>query len=114
MLKRTIIAIAVAAAAYVGVVQAQENATLTLRSGEKISAQLVDLGGGGFTVRVNGQERQIPTNDVAVIDFANSTMTNDDWAKVNSGQHVIWMRSGETINGNLYDIGGTSPLRLTL
>ena len=114
MLKRTITAIALAAAAYVGVVQAQENATLTLRSGERISAQLIDLGGGGFTVRVNGQERQIPTNDVAVIDFAGSTMSNDDWAKVNSGQHVIWLRSGETINGNLYDIGGTSPLRLTL
>jgi hypothetical protein len=114
MFKRTITAIALAAAAYVGVAQAQENATLTLRSGERISAQLVDLGGGGFTVRVNGQERQIPTNDVAVIDFTGGTMSNDDWARVTSGQHVIWLRSGETITGNLYDIGGTSPLRLTL
>ena len=114
MFKRTIIALAVAATAYVAVAQAQENATLTLRSGEKISAQLIDLGGVGFTVRVNGQERQIPTNDVAVIDFTGGSMTNDDWAKVNSGQHVTWLRSGETINGNLYDIAGTSPLRLTL
>ena len=114
MFKRTIIALAVAATAYVGVAQAQENATLTLRSGEKISAQLIDLGGVGFTVRINGQERQIPTNDVAVIDFTGGSMTNDDWAKVNAGQHVTWLRSGETINGNLYDIAGTTPLRLTL
>jgi hypothetical protein len=114
MLKRTIIALAVAAAAYVGVVQAQENATLTLRSGERITAQLLDLGGVGFTIRVNGQERQIPTNDVAVIDFTGGTMSREDWAKVPSGQHVIWLRGGETITGNLYDIGGTTPLRLTL
>ena len=114
MFKRSIIALAVAATAYVGIAQAQENATLTLRSGEKISAQLVDLGGVGFTVRVNGQERQIPTNDVAVIDFTGGSMSNDDWAKVNSGQHVTWLRSGETISGNLYDIAGTTPLRLTL
>ena len=114
MFKRTIIALAVAAAAYGGVLQAQENATLTLKSGERISAQLVDLGGVGFTVRVNGQERQIPTNDVAVIDFTGGTISNEDWAKVGSGQHVTWLRNGEVITGNLYDIGGTSPLRITL
>ena len=114
MFKRTIIALAVAAAAYGGVLQAQENATLTLKSGERISAQLIDLGGVGFTVRVNGQERQIPTNDVAVIDFTGGTISNEDWAKVGSGQHVTWLRNGEVITGNLYDIGGTSPLRITL
>ena len=113
MLKRTIIALAVAVAAYVGVAQAQENATLTLRSGERISAQLIDLGGVGFTIRVNGQERQIPANDVAVIDFTGGTMSADDWSRVSGGQHVVWLRSGETLTGNLYDISGTSPLRLT-
>ena len=114
MFKRTIIALAVAAAASVGVAQAQENATLTLRSGEKISAQLIDLGGAGFTVRINGQERQIPTNDLAVIDFTGGSMSNDDWSKVGEGEQVTWLRNGEMIRGNLYDIGGTSPLRLTL
>ena len=82
MFKRTILALAAAALTFTGVAQAQENATLTLRSGEKISAQLVDLGGGGFAVRVNGAERQIPTNDVAVIDFTGGSMTAADWAKV--------------------------------
>ena len=62
-------ALAVAAIAYVGVAQAQENATITLRSGERISGQLVDLNASGFTVKVNNEDRQVPKNDVAVIDF---------------------------------------------
>lgn len=113
MFKRTIFALAVAAVAYGGALQAQENATLTLRSGERISAQLLDHGGVGFTIRVNGQERIIPQNDVAVIDFTGGTMNASDWAKVTSGQHVIWLRNGDTISGSLYDIGGTTPLNLT-
>ena len=113
MFKRTIFALAVAAVAYGGSLQAQENATLTLRSGERISAQLLDHGGVGFTIRINGQDRIIPQNDVAVIDFTGGTMNAADWAKVTAGQHVIWLRNGETISGSLYDIGGTSPLHLT-
>lgn len=113
MFKRTIFALTVAAVACVGALQAQENATLTLRSGERISAQLVDLGGVGFTIRVNGQDRTIPTNDVAVIDFTGGMMSASDWSKVTGGQHVVWLRNGETISGSLYDIGGTSPLKIT-
>ena len=97
MFKRTIFALAVAAVAYGGSLQAQENATLTLRSGERISAQLLDHGGVGFTIRINGQDRIIPQNDVAVIDFTGGTMNAADWAKVTAGQHVIWLRNGETI-----------------
>lgn len=113
MFKRTISTLAIAAVAYVGVAQAQENATVTLRSGERISGQLIDLNASGFTVKVNNEERQIPKNDVAVIDFAGGNMTNADWAKVQSGQQVVWLKDGSTVTGQLYDIGGTSPLRLT-
>lgn len=114
MFKRTISALAIAAIAYVGVAQAQgENSTLTLRSGERLSGQLIDLNASGFTIRVNNEERQVPRNDVAVIDFTGATMSTADWAKVASGQQVAWLRNGQTINGQLFDIGGTSPLRLT-
>src|SRR5262245_41461628 len=102
MFKRTMFALTVATAAYVGALQAQEAATLTLRSGERISAQLVDMGGAGFTVRVNGQERQIPTNDVALIDFSGGRMSVDDWNRVTGGQHVLWLRNGEAITGTFY------------
>ena len=60
MFKRTILALSVAALAMTGVAQAQENATLTLRSGERISGQLVDMGGSGFAVRVNGAGQKYP------------------------------------------------------
>jgi len=113
MFKRTILALSVAALTFTGVAQAQENATLTLRSGDKVSGQLVDLGGVGFTVRVNGAERQIPTNDVAVIDFAGGSMSDADWAKVNDGTQTVVLRNGSTIDGQLFDIGGTAPLKIS-
>ena len=51
-----------------------------------ISGQLVDLGGVGFTVRVDGQERQIPANDVAVIDFTGGTVERlADWDRLSGG-----------------------------
>jgi len=113
MFKRTFLALAVAALALTGVAQAQENATLTLTSGERVSGQLVDMGGSGFTVRVNGQERMIPTNSVAVIDFSGGSMSDADWASVTGGQQVLWLKNGTTVNGQLYDIGGTTPLKIT-
>lgn len=114
MVKRTILAAATVFALVVST-QAQEGATLVLRSGEKVSGQLVDMGGTGFTVRVNGQERQIPTNDVSVIDFTGSGDVSDaDLNRVRGGTQTVFLRNGQTIDGQLYDIGGTSPLRITL
>jgi hypothetical protein len=61
MLKRTVLSAFCATAMLVtGVAYAQNSATLTLRSGEKVSGDLIDLGGVGYTVRVSGNERQIP------------------------------------------------------
>ena len=114
MFKRTILAAAVACA-LVGSAQAQENATLVLRSGDKISGQLVDMGGVGFTVRVNGQERQIATNDVSVIDFTgNGDVSEADMNRVSGGAQTVWLRNGQAFDGQLYDISGTSPLRITV
>jgi hypothetical protein len=107
-------ALAIAAMASVGVAQAQENVTLILKSGERLSAQLIDHGGVGFTVKVNNEERRIPTNDVAVIDFTGRNLTNDDWNKVTGGTNLAVLRSGETVAGQFYDIGGTTPLRITM
>jgi hypothetical protein len=114
MVKRTVLsAFCVAALLFTGAAYAQDSATLTLRSGEKVSGSLVDLGGVGYTVRVNGTERQIPQNSVAVIDFTGGAMTDADWAKF-TGTPQIVLRNGQTIEGSLYDIGGASPLKLTI
>lgn len=95
-----------------GAAYAQESTTLTLRNGEKVSGQLVDLGGVGYTIRVNGNERQIPQNDVSVIDFTGG-LNDADWTNFNGTSKVV-LRNGQTFDGSLYDIGGTSPLRLTI
>jgi hypothetical protein len=114
MSKRTVLSTICAAALLVtGIAYAQDSATLTLRSGEKVGGQLVDLGGVGYTVRVNGTDRTIAQNDVAVIDFTGGTMGNADWAAF-SGSPVVVLRNGQTISGSLSDIAGTNPLKLTI
>jgi hypothetical protein len=113
-LRGTIAALGIATMAYVGMASAQENVTITLRSGERLTAQLVDMGGSGFALKVNGQDRQVATGDVAVIDFAGGTMNESDWGRLSGGQHVVWLRNGQVLTAELVDVGGTSPLRITV
>jgi hypothetical protein len=111
MRKQSILALLVAVLLPIGAA-AQENATVILKSGEKLNAQLIDLGGVGFTLRVNGQERRVPKSEVAAIDFTGSDMTAADWDKATPGQSTVVLRSGETVNGNLHDISGKAPLKI--
>jgi hypothetical protein len=96
-----------------GAAYAQDRATLILRSGEKVSGWLVDLGGGGYTVQMAGAERQVRPEDVSVIDFSGSDMSDADWAAFKGTPQVV-LRSGERFDGSLYDISGTTPLHLTI
>ena len=88
---------------------AQERATLTLKSGERVSGELVDMGAAGFSVNVNGKARQIATGDVAVITFASAGRTR---APAGRGGHVLVLRNGEALRGELVDVGGTHPLKI--
>jgi hypothetical protein len=112
MKRNMVVALLLAALAAAGPVAAQENATFTLRSGEKLSGQLMDLSGVGYTVRIDGQERRISPADLAVIDFTGGGTSQSDWDRLNSGQFVV-LKDGQVITGQLTDIGGSSPLRLT-
>jgi len=109
MITRTLIALSIAAMSVGG---AQENATFILKSGERLSGQLVDMGGAGFTVQVNGQPRQISTNDMAVIDFTGAGPNQSDWDRLSGGQFAV-LKDGQVVSGQLTDVGGTSPLRLS-
>ena len=95
-------------------ISAQETATLVLRNGERPSGELIDLGGSGFTLRINGQDRNFPASEVAAVEFAGGGLSADAQAKVNAGQPIVVLRSGQVIDGRLSDIGGTRPLRLTV
>ena len=110
---RLCLAAALATLLLSGAAYAQDRATVTLRSGVKVSGQLLDLGGDGYTVLVNGSERQLLEKDVSVIDFSGSDMIEEDWTRF-TGTPLIVLKSGETIDGSLYDISGTTPLHLTI
>lgn len=90
-------------------------ATILLKSGTRVSGDLIDMGASGFTVRVNGQEQQISTNDVAVIDFGGdaSNLPGNELSRA-SGAPFVVMKSGEVVDGRLYDIGGAGPLRISV
>ena len=112
-MKKTILACAVAGMSLTGLAFGQVSATLTTKSGQTMSVQVVDLGGSGFAVKADGQDKQIAANDVAAIDFTGGTVANSDWDKLSSGGQVLMLKSGENLTGQLLDIGGTSPLRMT-
>jgi hypothetical protein len=93
---------------------AQEVATLALRNGERPAGELIDLNAAGFTMRINGQERQFPESEVASVEFDATPPPAAAVAKVQNGQGVVLLKSGSVVDGRLTDIGGTHPLRLTV
>jgi hypothetical protein len=94
---------------------AAQSATVVLRSGERIAGELVDMGASGFSVRVSGNVRRIPTGEVAVIDFGGGTnFPSTETSRLTGGQHLIVLSSGQSVTGRLTDIGGDRPLRITI
>lgn len=94
---------------------AAEKATLVLRSGERISGELVDLGGVGFTFRVKGEERRYRRGEVARIDFGGeSSLSDAQQSQIKSGQHALVLSDGSLVVGRLTDIGGSTPLQITM
>ncbi len=112
MVIRTALALSLYALALTAPASAQENATLVLKSGDKVAGQLIDMGGIGFTVRVNGQERQVPLKDVSTIDFTSGGI-EPDLNGVPEGKHAIVLRNGQIVTGQLFDISGAVPLKIT-
>ncbi len=93
---------------------AQEIATLALRNGQRPSGELIDMNGSEFVLRVDGQTRTFSQNDVAAVEFVIGPLPGDAQARVNAGQALVLLRSGQVVEGRLSDIGGTRPLRLTV
>lgn len=116
MLKKTLSAIGIGlfSLATALPIAAQETATLALRNGERPSGQLIDMGAGGFILRINGQDRQFPTSEVAAVEFVVGPLPSAAQLRVNQGQALVLLRNGQVIEGRLSDVGGTHPLRLTV
>src|SRR5262245_39893071 len=95
-------------------VAAQETATLALKNGQRPSGELVDMGAGGFILRINGQDRQFPTGEVAALEFVVGPLPSAARQEVDQGRPIVLLRNGQVIEGRLVDVGGTRPLRLTV
>ena len=95
------------------VAMAQESAIVVLRSGERVTGSIIDLNAQGFQVRVNGNDRWITPGDVAAISFTGD-LSDADWNAAAAGTTVFVLRNGQTVTGDLFDIGGTTPLRITV
>jgi len=116
MMKRLVVMTGIVLSGWLGgaALLAQEPSTIVLKSGERISADLVDMNNSGLAVRVNGQDRTISTGDVAWIEFVGGGASADVQNRVNAGQQVVVLRNGQVLEGRLSDVGGTRPLRLTV
>ena len=80
-------------------------ATLVMRSGERIAADVIDIAAPGLLIRQNGQERNVPPSEVAQIDFAGDGRSS---AGVGGNPRIV-LRNGQTVDGRLMDIGGVQP-----
>jgi len=100
--------------AWPSAVAAQPNATIVLASGDHVSGQLVDMNGSGFQMTVNGEEREFPRGDVAVIDFAGGDIPSSEVSRMEGGRTLVFMRGGDYFYGTLYDMGQRDPLQITV
>ena len=92
---------------------AQVGANFVLRSGERVSGSLVDMGTSGLEVSVSGQTRKWSIGEVAVVDFTGGSSLPGNEVDQAGGEHLLVLRNGQIIRGTLYDVGGRSPLRIT-
>ena len=76
-----------------------QSATVVMRNGERVQAEVMDMG-RDFSLRVNGQPRQVPLGDVVLFDFTGDgrNMSHEELLEVNAanGGYVV-MRNGETV-----------------
>ena len=86
-----------------------QSATVVMRNGDRVRTEVMDMG-ANFTFRINGQDQQVPINDVVLIDFAGNgrNISPDELAKANeaSGNGMVVMRNGDTFTSRLLDITG--------
>ena len=91
-----------------------QSATVVMRNGERVQAEVRDMS-RVFSLRVNGQPRQVPLGDVVLFDFTGDgrNVTLEEVNKVNAanGGYVV-MKNGETFNAGLKDLMGDPLIAL--
>ena len=91
-----------------GAVQAfAQSGTVVMRNGDRVQAEVRDMG-QNFSLRVNGQPRQVPIGDIVLLDFAGNgrDISPDELTRANAANGYIVMKNGETFNASLKDLTG--------
>lgn len=92
-----------------GLAIAQEQVTVVIRdTGERVSGTFEDLADNTVYVRVSlHDQRRIPLNSIAVIDFGSGQyVPQAEAGNVAGGQHVLVTRDGQRLQGRLLNIEG--------
>jgi hypothetical protein len=90
------------------------NVTLVFKNGNRLTGELIDHGGVGFSLTVNGQLRIVPEREVARIEFqGNAPVPEEVRGQFKADQHVVVLTNGNAVAGRLYDMTGKTPLRIT-
>jgi hypothetical protein len=96
-----------------GIMQAQERSTVVLKSGDRITGDLIDLNASGLWMRVDGKESAVNPSDVARIEFSGGQLPAEAQARLGAGHQLVLLKDGQIVEGRLADISGSRPLRLT-
>ena len=99
------------AASMAVVVLAQQSATFVLKSGERLNGTLGYDGGADFKLTVDGRERSIPQDQIAVIAFVPGdppatelrALPGSD-QPIELERNTVVMRDGATVRGKVYTI----------
>jgi hypothetical protein len=84
-----------------------------MRSGDTMAATLVDLKAAGFEIQVNGSDRMIAKDQVAMVDFGGTvTVKPESFKGISPMSHLVVFKNGDTLMAEWTDVGGTSPLIL--
>lgn len=116
-MRNRLLALCVAFVLIGGIASAQDQVTALLKSGERVTGELRDLGGYDYTFMVNGQERRLPIGEVVVLDFSGNAqnLPAAEASRAGEGRHLIVLRNGQILEGKLLDIReGSRPLGLTV
>ena len=105
-MRRALTAVTLVAGLYVASLTALAEITFVLKSGERISGTGITRSQGTITVSVNGQERGVPMNDVAVVLYNDGEPTAGELAQLPKSpnpaeleRHLLVMRDGRVIRG---------------
>lgn len=104
--------IAVAGGVLAGARPMFARATWILTTGERVSGNInihtadrINIARGKFAVGTdNGQEAEVPVDQVAVIEFVGGTPSNAELQKLPASGHLLAMRDGGTYDGRLLDL----------